>query len=88
MGALSRRETPKHKSYQMGMHSERLRGSSQVVFFGAEEEENFVYPDSFPVDSAGGPGFIRGGLNTLELRTRDYSGRVVALEVVFHVGLQ
>ena len=42
--------TSKHKSYEMGMHTEQLRGRSQQIFFSAEEGENLAYPDSFDVD--------------------------------------
>ncbi|MCZ6777627.1 MAG: GXGXG motif-containing protein [Acidobacteria bacterium] len=42
--------TSKHKSYDMGMHTELLRGRSQQILFSAEESENFVYPGSFDVD--------------------------------------
>ncbi len=39
-----------HKSYDMGMHTEQLRGRTQQVFFSSEEEENFVYPFAAEVD--------------------------------------
>ena len=42
--------TSKHKSYDMGMHTEQLRGRSQQIFFSAEESESLVCPDSFDVD--------------------------------------
>lgn len=34
------------------MHEERLAGRSQQVFFSAEEEENFLYPEAPEVDFA------------------------------------
>ena len=40
----------KHKSYEMGMHTEQLRGRTQQTFFSPEEDENFVYPGSPSVD--------------------------------------
>ncbi len=39
-----------HKSREMGMHSERLAGRTQQVFFSPEASENFTYPESFDVD--------------------------------------
>ncbi|MGR3984619.1 MAG: GXGXG motif-containing protein [Gammaproteobacteria bacterium] len=38
------------KSHDMGLHTERLAGRAQQVFFNATEEENFTYPWSFEVD--------------------------------------
>ncbi len=35
---------------ETGMHQERLGDRAQHVFFKAEEEENFTYPDSYEVD--------------------------------------
>jgi glutamate synthase domain-containing protein 3 len=34
----------------MGLHRERLAGRGTQVFFSPEAEEQFVYPDAFPVD--------------------------------------
>ena len=43
--------TGKHKSYELGMHDERLGARSHRVFFNLEQqEENFLYPDSDEVD--------------------------------------
>ena len=39
-----------HESHRMGMHTEQLAGRTQQVFFSAEEEEGFTYPDAFEVD--------------------------------------
>ncbi|MEE9301583.1 MAG: GXGXG motif-containing protein [Alphaproteobacteria bacterium] len=39
-----------HKSYEMGLHTEQLRGRTQQTFFSAEEGENFTYPGGFKVD--------------------------------------
>jgi glutamate synthase domain-containing protein 3 len=50
MAELTRERTQEHKSRQMGLHTERLSGRTQQCFFLPEEEENFVYPESFPVD--------------------------------------
>lgn len=38
------------RSHEMGMHTEQLRGRTQQVFFQPDEDENFVYPDSYDVD--------------------------------------
>lgn len=41
----------KHKSYDMGMHTEQLQGRTQQVFFSLEEDkENYTYPYAFEVD--------------------------------------
>ena len=42
--------TPEAPSQRTGMHAEVLAGRTQQVFFSPEEEENFLYPDSFVVD--------------------------------------
>ena len=47
MGGIGNRE---HRSHEMGMHSEQLRGRTQQVFFQPGEEDNFLYPDAFDVD--------------------------------------
>ena len=39
-----------HKSHEMGLHTEQLAGRTQQRFFSAAEDENFVYPWSYPVD--------------------------------------
>ena len=39
-----------HISHEMGLHSEQLTGRTQQTFFLPEEEENFLYPDSYEVD--------------------------------------
>ncbi len=41
-----------HKSHEMGLHTEQLRGRTQQRFFSASAEENFVYPWSYEVDIA------------------------------------
>lgn len=46
MGNMSGSE----RSFEMGMHTEQLRGRTQQVFFEPEEEENFLYPGAFEVD--------------------------------------
>ncbi len=38
------------KSFDMGMHTERLAGRTQKIFLSPTEDENFLYPDSFEVD--------------------------------------
>jgi glutamate synthase domain-containing protein 3 len=37
-------------THDLGMHTEKLRGRTQQVFFAPEEEENFLYPGAFDVD--------------------------------------
>ncbi len=38
-------------SHDMGLHEEQLTGRTQQRFFSASEEENFVYPWSYEVDT-------------------------------------
>ncbi len=39
-----------HKSHDMGLHAEQLKGRTQQRFFSATEEENYTYPWSFEVE--------------------------------------
>lgn len=39
-----------HKSHDMGLHVEQLKGRTQQRFFSAAEDENFTYPWAFEVD--------------------------------------
>ncbi len=39
-----------HRSHNMGLHEERLKGRTQQRFFSATEEENYTYPWAFEVD--------------------------------------
>ena len=41
-----------HESYELGMHTEQLRGRTQQVFFSAEASDNLVYPWAPVVDFA------------------------------------
>jgi len=50
MAELTNIRSQEHKSHEMGLHKEQLAGRTQQVFFSPEEEENFVYPDSYVVD--------------------------------------
>src|SRR5262245_54368070 len=70
MAKLKRVELPTHKSHQMGMHQERLAGRSRAVFFSPEEEENFVYPGSLPVDFARQAEVDAGPLETPAINAR------------------
>jgi glutamate synthase domain-containing protein 3 len=38
------------RALEMGLHTEQLSGRTQLAFFKAEEEENFLYPGSLEVD--------------------------------------
>ena len=40
----------KPKSFDLGMHTEKLTGRTQQRFFTPDEEENFLYPTAFDVD--------------------------------------
>lgn len=46
----SKSEAALHKSFEMGLHTEQLRGRTQQVFFSPAEEESFTYPSAFEVD--------------------------------------
>jgi glutamate synthase domain-containing protein 3 len=37
-------------THDQGMHTEKLRGRTQQIFFEPEEEENFLYPGALDVD--------------------------------------
>jgi len=39
-----------HVSHGMGLHTERLAGRTQQIYFSAEEEENFAHPYAYEVD--------------------------------------
>lgn len=41
-----------HKSHDMGLHDEQLKGRTQQRFFSAGEDENLTYPWAFAVDPA------------------------------------
>src|SRR4029434_2532479 len=40
----------KPKSFDLGMHTEKLTGRTQQRFFTPDEEENFLYPTAYDVD--------------------------------------
>ncbi len=63
--------TGKHKSYDMGMHTEQLRGRTQQTFFSPEEEENFVHPGSPDVDCG-----KREEIDARELYAREINSRI------------
>ncbi len=46
-----------HKSHDMGLHEEQLKGRTQQRFFSATEEENYTYPWAFEVDTERSAGF-------------------------------
>ncbi len=46
-----------HKSHDMGLHAEQLKGRTQQRFFSATEEENYTYPWAFEVDTDRAAGF-------------------------------
>ncbi len=51
MGDLNSAGTGGEPSTHEETHSEQLRGRTQQVFFSPEEEERFLYPNAFEVDS-------------------------------------
>ena len=55
-----------HKSHDMGLHAEQLKGRTQQRFFSATEEENYTYPWAFEVDTARSAGF-----DALEMESTD-----------------
>ncbi len=57
-------------SHEMGMHTEQLAGRTQEIFFSPEEEENFVYPDSFDVDFDKRAEFDAAGLEISDINLR------------------
>lgn len=59
-----------HRSTQMGMHSEQLRGRTQETFFTPAEEENFTYPEAFDVDFNKRTEFDAAELSAKEVNAR------------------
>ncbi len=43
-------QSHEERSHEMGLHTERLAGRTQQMFFSPGEGDNLVYQDSFPVD--------------------------------------
>lgn len=62
--------TKEHISHRMGMHTERLAGRTQQVFFSPEEAENLFYPGSFDVDVNKRVEFDAGPLSPTEVNVR------------------
>ncbi len=62
----------KHKSHGMGLHTEQLSGRTQQVFFSPEESENYLYPESFPVEFDRKAEFDAGDMdiNSINLKIR------------------
>jgi len=62
-----------HKSHDMGLHSEKLTGRTQQVFFSSEESDNFLYPESFKVDIDNKAEFDAGEMeiNAINLKIRE-----------------
>ena len=52
MAELTKEPDQKQPSYRVGLRSERLAGRTQQIFFSAEDEDNYVYPDSLAIDLA------------------------------------
>jgi len=52
------------------MHEEQLLGRSQQVFFSAEEEENFLYPEAPEVDFAKEASFDAAEMQTREINRK------------------
>lgn len=63
-----------HKSHDMGLHAEQLKGRTQQRFFSATEEENFTYPWAFEVDIDKSAEF-----DALEMETTDINLKIRAL---------
>ena len=52
MAKLTKEPDQKQPAHRVGLHTEQLVGRTQQIFFSAEEEENYFYPDSLTVDFA------------------------------------
>jgi glutamate synthase domain-containing protein 3 len=63
-----------HKSHDMGLHAEQLKGRTQQRFFSATEEENFTYSWAFDVDPAKSAEF-----DALDMETTDINLKIRAL---------
>lgn len=61
---------PETRSYEMGMHTEQLRGRTQTTFFNPAEEENFFYHWAYDVDFNKRAEFDAERLNTTEINLK------------------
>ena len=60
-----------HKSHDMGLHAEQLKGRTQQRFFSALVEENYTYPWAFEVDTDRSTGF-----DALEMESTDINLKI------------
>ena len=60
----------RHKSHEMGLHSEQLKGRTQQIFFSATEEENFTHPFAYDVDFQKSADFDSQGMESKEINVR------------------
>ncbi len=60
-----------HKSHEMGLHAEQLKGRTQQRFFSATEEENYTYPWAFEVDTDRSAAF-----DALEMESTDINLKI------------
>ena len=60
-----------HKSHDMGLHMEQLKGRTQQRFFSALVEENYTYPWAFEVDTDRSTGF-----DALEMESTDINLKI------------
>lgn len=58
------------RSHGMGLHEEQLTGRTQQVFFSPSEEENLVYPWSYPVDFDKSTEFDGDGMKARDINVR------------------
>jgi len=73
------------KSAYDEMHSEQLKGRTQEVFFSAEEEERFLYPNAFDVDTD-----KRGEIDAEPLEGPDVNRRIreLMMDGVGHITIR
>lgn len=71
MAKLTKEPAQEHQARRMGLDSEPLAGRSQQVFFSAEEEENYLHPDSLAVDFA-----KRAELDAAEMDSREINCKI------------
>jgi hypothetical protein len=71
-------------------YSARLNNSREGFVDQPHDSTGAAIPleRSFVVDPEGGPGYLTAGVNRLEILTRDVSGRVTTLEVLFRLVLE
>src|SRR5438132_12337485 len=70
MAELTKEQAQEPRARRMGLDSEQLAGRTQQVFFSADEEENYLNPDSLAVDFAKGAEFDAAEMGSREINLK------------------